>query len=150
MSHTTTVKSVQIRDIDALRTTIQELQTKGVQIELREKARARMYYENQTRELGICDYVVHLPQSRYDVALVRQTDGSYAPAFDEYAGEVGRSIGATCPMPGTKEGKAQHAIGQLMQGYAKNAAINQARAQGYMVESVDFDAQQNVVLTLAV
>lgn len=146
MSHTTTLKAVQIRDIAALRAAVAELQQAGIKCQLAEKTKPRMFYGNQH---GECDYVLQLTDSRYDVGFDRQTDGSYAPVFDEWGGHVGQQIGAACPMPDTPEGKAQHAIGKLMQGYAKHAAVNAATAQGYYVESTQVDEQGNVHLTIA-
>lgn len=150
MSHTTTIKSVPIKDIAALRAAVKDLQDAGVKCELRENVRPRMYSDAQSRATGVCDYVLHLDNSPYDVAFVKQKDGSYAPAFDEWSGRVAGQIGASCPLPNTAEGRAQHAIGKLMQGYGKHAAMNQARAEGYIVESATYDKNQNLVLTLGV
>lgn len=101
------------------------------------------------RQHAACPYVLKLHDAVYDVGFDRQKDGSYAPVFDEYAGHVGRQVGATCPMPNTSEGRAQHAIGQFSQLYAKHAAINAATTQGYMVESCETDEQGNLNLVLA-
>lgn len=150
MSHTTTIKSVPIKDVAALKAAVAEMQQNGVKCELRENAMPRMYSEGQARAVGVCDYVLYLPNSKYDVGFVKQADGSYAPAFDEWAGQVAGSLGAACPVPSSAEGKAQHAIGKLMQTYGKHAAINQARAEGYAVESATYDKNNNLVITLAV
>lgn len=150
MSHTTTIKSVPIKDVQALKAAVKELQDAGVKCELRENCMPRMYSEGQARAVGTCDYVLHLPNSRYDVGFVKQADGSYAPAFDEWSGQVAGTLGAACPLPNTAEGKAQHAIGKLMQSYGKHAAINQARREGYTVESAKHDNKGNLVITLAV
>lgn len=150
MSHTTTIKSVPIRDIAALKATVKELQAAGVVCELKENCKARMYSDAQANSLGVCDYVLHLPNSKYDVGFKKEADGSYSPAFDEYMGQVAGQVGAACPLPTSQEGKAQHAIGKLMQGYTKHATINQARAEGYMVEKAEYDKSHNLVITLAV
>ena len=42
------------------------------------------------------------------------------------------------------------ADGQLLQNYAKHAAINSAAMAGHMVESCDYDAEGNINLVLAV
>lgn len=146
MSHTTTIKSVKITDINALRAAVADLQAQGVKCSLKENVRPRMYYGNQH---GVCPFVLHLEGSRYDVGFDKQKDGSYVPVFDEWQGHVGGQIGATCPMPNSPEGRAQHAIGRMLQGYAKHAAMNAALAQGYMVESCETDEKGNVNLVLA-
>jgi hypothetical protein len=152
MSHTTTINSVVIRDADALRRAVAELQNKGVQCSLLENAKPRMYYSHQE---GVCEFVVRLDNARYngknyDIGLKKQADGTYSAVFDEWGNAVAGEIGATCPMPNSPEGRAQWHIGQLLQGYAKFAAMNAAAAQGYMVESATVDAEGNVNLEIAV
>lgn len=145
MSHTTTIKSVRITSATALAAAVAELKAAGVNCELKHNVKPRMFYADQH---GVCDHVLSLPGIKYDVGFEKQNDGSYAPVFDEWAGAVGSQIGATCPMPGSREERAQHAIGRLMQGYAKHAAIEAAVMQGYTVEGTTTDAQGNVHLTL--
>jgi hypothetical protein len=145
MSHTTSLKSVAIRDVAAIRAAVDELKQSGVNINLLENAKPRMFYENQH---GNCAFVLQLPDSRFDIGLDAQADGTYAPVFDEWQGYIGKQVGATCPMPNTPEGKAQHQIGRFLQGYAKHAAINAATSQGYMVEGTSTDEHGNVHLTL--
>jgi hypothetical protein len=147
MSHTTKLKAVEIRDVSALHSAVAELKSSGVNCDLVQNAKPRMYYNDQH---GNCAFVLKLHDAPYDVGFDLQPDGSYLPVFDEWAGHVGGQIGATCPMPNTQEGRAQHAIGKFTQSYAKHAAINAALAQGYMVEGTEVDADGNVHLTLAV
>ncbi len=146
MSHTTHLKNVVIRDVGALRSAVAELKAGGVDCDLLEDAKPRMYYSNQGQK---CEYVLKLNKGKYDVGFKLQEDGTYAPLLDTWAGNVGNQIGAdaeVCPMPGTEAGRAQHAIGQFMQSYSKNAAINAAVMQGYSVESADTDGDGNVHL----
>jgi hypothetical protein len=146
MSHTTKLKAVEIKDVSALFAAVADLRASGVNCELVQNAKPRMYYNDQH---GECAFVLKLPDTRYDVGFDRQADGSYAPVFDEWQGYVGSQIGAACPMPNTQEGRAQHAIGKFLQNYAKHAAMNAAIAQGYMVEGTEVDADGNVHLLLA-
>jgi len=149
MSHTTHLKSVAIKDISALRAAVRDLQSQGVKCSLLENTKPRMYYDNQH---GKCDFVLKLDDSPYDVGFDKQSDGSYAPVFDEWGKHVGKQVGAdvnVCPMPTTPEGRAQHQIGRLMQGYARHAAVNAAVTQGYIVESTHTDDKGNVHLVLA-
>lgn len=145
MSHTTTIKSVKIQDIDALRAAVEELRQSGVNCELAQNVKPRMFYETQHAE---CDYVLVLKDCKYDVGFDKQADGSYVPVFDEWGNHVGSEIGAACPMPKTPEDRAQHQIGKLMQNYAKHAAINAAVHQGYVVEGVTTDTAGNIQLVL--
>ena len=152
MSHTTTINNVVIRDVSALRRAVEELQAKGVQCSLLENAKPRMYYTRQEEQ---CDFVLRLDNARYngknyDIGFQKQADGTYSAIFDEWGNAVAGEIGATCPMPGTPEAQSQWHIGQLLQGYAKFAAMNAAAAQGYIVESATMDADGNVNLEIAV
>jgi hypothetical protein len=149
MSHTTKLKGTVIRNIEAMRAAIAELAAQGVAVELVEKAKPRMYYQNQH---GVCEYVVRLPNSRFDVGLDLQEDGSYVPVFDTHANLVGQHLGAdvnVCPVPRGQEGQAAHQIGKLMQSYAKHAAMQEAAAQGYIVENSYTDDKGQVHLVLA-
>lgn len=148
MSHTTTLKNVAIRDVNALRQAVADLQAEGVNCELVENATPRMYYDKQGQK---CEYMLKLNDGSYDVGFKAQEDGSYAPVMDTWGGHVGGQVGAdvnVCPMPSSEEGKAQHCIGKFMQSYSKNAAVNAAIQQGYSVEGTEVDGDGNVHLTL--
>jgi Protein of unknown function (DUF1257) len=77
MSHFTEIKT-QIKDIEALRSACQELG-----LTLLHNAEARGYYENKTKG----DYVVQL-KGPYDIALNKQTDGTYGLTADLWQGHV--------------------------------------------------------------
>ncbi len=127
---------------------VNDLKADGVNCELVENAKPRMYYTKQGEQ---CDYVLKLNDGQYDVGFQHQDDGSYAPVMDTWGGHVGNQIGAdvsVCPMPNSAEGKAQHAMGKFMQNYSRNAAVNAAVAQGYSVEGTEVDAEGNVHLTI--
>lgn len=145
MSHTTRVNTVKIQDVRALRSAVQDLKNSGVNCELEENARPRMYFKQQEVQ---CDYVLRLKDGKYDLGFEKQADGSYTPIFDEHANYVGGQIGAACPMPNTKEGRTQHQIGRFMQNYAKHAAMNAARDKGQLVESCTVDNQGRVKITI--
>ncbi len=148
MSHTTTLRSVAIRDVGAMHAAVAALRTKGVNCTLVTNETPRMYYSNQGEK---CDYVLRLHDGKYDVGFQKQEDDSLAPVFDEYMNNVGGQIGAdvnVCPMPRSAEGRTQHQMGQFMQEYTKAAAIASAAAQGYSVENSTVDAEGNVHLTL--
>lgn len=149
MSHTTTVKSVAIRDVEALRSAVKELQELGVNCSLEEgdNIAPRMYYDQQSKELrGKTPYVLRLPNSRFDLGFQRVEENgevTYAPVTDFHGGYVEKEIGAKCgckPAEGEKVDSAERAIGHMMQLYAKHATINAAVASGYTVDSITTDA----------
>jgi hypothetical protein len=153
MSHTTTIKGVPLKSVSAIRSAVNNLAAKGINIGLAENAVPRMYYSDQfKRDTGKsrAELVLQLPGSKYDVGLSLQEDGTYQPVLDTWAGSVSGQIGATCPVPSSPEGRAQHAIGQFMQEYAKEAAIEAAVMAGHTVESCTVDAEGNVQLKIAV
>ncbi len=145
MSHTTELKSVVIRDVAALRQAVEALANeRGIRCHLVENSKPRMYSASQGPQ---CEYVLKLEDGPYDVGFKQQEDGTFIPVFDEWnkhvAGQVGADVNV-CPIPTTAEGRAQHQIGQVMQEYAKAAAINAAVAQGYVVNGTTTDDGGNV------
>lgn len=152
MSHTTTIKSVAIRDAAAIQRAVADLQAKGVNCRLEADAKPRMYYTRQEEQ---CDYVLRLDGAVYggrtfDVGFIKNADGTYRVIMDEWGSAISGQIGAACPLPGTPEGNAQHVIGQFLQEYSKNAAINAASAQGYMVSNTYLDNDGNYQIEIAV
>lgn len=158
MSHTTTVKSVGIRDIEALKQAVADLQSeRGINCSLEEgkNIAPRMYYSRQTEELkGKTPYVLRLPDAQYDVGFQEMEDGTYAPVTDFFGSSVENQLHSDCGCDKnemTQDQRTTYAIGGLMQRYAKNAAINSAVAQGYEVESVTQDQDTGEVhLSIAV
>lgn len=141
MSHTTTIKSLAIKDTRAIVKAVEELRAQGVNCQLLTNAVPRLYYQNQH---GRCDYVVNLPGCRFDVGLDLQSDGSYAPVFDEHGGLVSKHLGV-----GKSNGRdAKAHIGKFIQAYAKNAAIFAAVDNGYVVTDVTTDQYDNIHLTV--
>ena len=70
MSHFRTMKT-QIKDIDALRSAVQEMG-----LSLLQKTTARGYYENNIKG----DYVIRL-KGPYDIAVNKQKDHTFALTF---------------------------------------------------------------------
>lgn len=149
MSHTTTIDGISITDPTAIRKAVDNLRNRGVNISLVENATPRMYYSHQEKEVGVCDFVLKLPDAKYDVGLKKQEDGSFAPIFDEWANSVGGQIGGQCSIPQTAEEKSLWAVGAFSQEYNKEAAIAAAQAQGYSVQSATTDTDGNVNLVFA-
>lgn len=145
MSHITTLRNIAIKDVQAMRAAVADLKNKGINIDLLENAQPRGYGGRLQPETA---FVLKLHDAAYDVGLTKNENGEYVPGFDEWSGAVGEQIGASCPMPDTSEGRAQHCIGQFLQAYGKHAAINAAVAQGMSVESTSTDADGNVHISL--
>jgi hypothetical protein len=108
MSHWTTVQT-QIKDIDALRSACAEL---GLRLETASSARG---YNGQAR---VADYVVRL-KGPYDIAVHKQTNGTYELATDWFCGHVEKEVGKN--------------FGKLLQLYGVHKAAAEARRKGYLV-----------------
>ena len=109
MSHFTTIQT-EIKDIEALRDACRELG-----LELLQNAEARGY--GSARQRG--EFVVRL-KGPYDVALHRQTDGSYGLSTDWWDGHVEKEVGSN--------------FGRLLQLYAVHKTAREARKRGLNVQ----------------
>lgn len=148
MSHTVKVNSVPIKSINALTCAVNELKQQGVNCDLKTNTQPRMYYKDQH---GICDYVLRLHDSPYDVGFdYNKEDNVYNVVVDPWANKVGSQIGASCPIPKTDEEKARHCVGKLMQLYTKHTVIEAATQQGYTVEDAYLDSKNNYQVVVSV
>ncbi|KQN96863.1 DUF1257 domain-containing protein [Paenibacillus sp. Leaf72] len=109
MSHYSTVKT-EIRNIRAL-----EVAVKQLELILIENGICRGYTEQQNMK---ADYVIQL-KGPYDVALNKQSNGTYDLQTDWWAGHVEREIGKNA--------------GRLMQEYNIGVVTMEARRQGQTV-----------------
>ena len=109
MSHFTTIRT-QIKDIEALRATCAELS-----LELLQNAEARGY--GSSRQRG--EFVIRL-KGPYDVALHRQSDGTYGLSTDWWDGHVEKEVGTN--------------YGRLLQLYAVHKTAREARKRGLNVQ----------------
>jgi len=109
MSHFTTIKT-QIKDIDALRSAVQEMG-----LSLLQKTTARGYSENNIKG----DYIIRL-KGPYDVAVNKQPDGTFGLTTDWWNGHVEKEVG--------KE------YGKLLQLYGVHKAMREARMKGHLVQ----------------
>ena len=139
MSHTTTVKGVAIRDVAALRQAVTELANSGLRVRLVENQTPRMYYNSQH---GQCPFVLKLDDTIYDVGFDQGENGTLVPVFDAWGGHIQKVIGVKGDGP-------LAVIAKLLQGYTKHAAINNAVAQGYVIEDTFVDTEGNLQLVIA-
>ena len=109
MSHFTTIQT-QIKDIEALREACTELG-----LELLPNAQARGYGSQQQHG----DFVIRL-KGPYDVALHRQTDGTYGLSTDWWDGHVEKEVGSN--------------YGRLLQLYAVHKTAREARKRGLSLQ----------------
>lgn len=139
MSHTTTVASIQITSISALRTALGILAQEGIRAELIEDAVPRAYFRNQ-QGMGRADYVIKLHDCPYDIGLYQKKEGGYEARTDLWANEVSRLLG----VPGNTP---QHAMGKLYNRYAVAAIQEQAEEQGFDYETA-MQADGTVIITV--
>lgn len=139
MSHVSKLSGMKIKDEAAMRAAVADLTAKGIKCELVQNAVPRMHGQREEQAVGKCDYVLKLPNGKYDVGFKKQSDGTFQAVIDTYGNHVGGQIGAACPMPNSAEGRVQHQMGQFMQNYAKHAAMNAARAKGMNVLGATVD-----------
>lgn len=101
-----------------------------------------MYYGNQ---YGVCDYILRLENSPYDVGFAKQKDGSYLPVFDSWAGHLQKQIGnpTSCKMPTTPEEREAAAVASLLNAYGVMAAKRQLESEGYYGYEIEVDAKDN-------
>lgn len=132
MSKTTTIKSVPIKDIQALQAAVDELKAAGINCSLLQNADCRLWYSTKK-----CDYVLSLPDCQFDLGIQKESDGSYSTVTDLHGGLVNGQIGATCPVKGTDPNDL--AIGRFMQAYSKHATLNAVAAAGYSVSDLTFN-----------
>lgn len=127
MSHTTSIKSIKISSVTALRAAVQEMADSGLPISLVENETPRAFYANQSG-LGKADFVIRLGgSSRYDVGLYKQADGSYEARTDFWGGDVEKVLG---DKPTKPENAQQAKLGRLFKTYGIHAAMEQVRRSG--------------------
>ena len=133
MSHNTMVSNVKITDLSALDAAVRELQAEGRKVNFNAQRKTFRTWPGQPNN---CDAVIELPNERFDIGLMQQADGSYAPVFDHM---LDNNRVVACEFtPGEGHRTDRHTIGYLMQRYAVCLAENTAAREGHMV-SREFD-----------
>jgi hypothetical protein len=132
MSHTSTVKSIKIQSVSALRAAITELSQTGVQCSLQEGGTPRAYFQGQ-QGMGAADFVIKLGGSPYDIGLYKSESGGYEARTDFYAGHIEKVLGGTARTP---EAREQAKMGKLFQMYGVHAAMEAARKKGHTVRRI--------------
>jgi hypothetical protein len=143
------MQGIVISDVNALRAACNELISGGLRAELVENQKPRVHgYDSAPT----CEFVLKLTGCQYDVGFKRNAKGEYEPVFDVYGNHVGGRLGAehACEVPNGFEGQALRQLGKFSQTYAKHAAMNQAAAEGYTIDTIQTDAKGNLQILLAV
>lgn len=124
MSHFTTIKT-QIKDVQALRSACAELR-----LGLQQNAIARGYSSNTTAG----DYVIKL-NGPYDIAVNKQSDGTFGLTADFWDGHVEKEVGQN--------------YGRLMQLYAVHKAMLEARKKGHLTRRSQQREDGSIKLVIA-
>jgi hypothetical protein len=132
ISHTSSIKSIKITSITALRSAIAELNTEGIQCSLVEGGTPRAYFTNQAG-MGKADFVIALPTCRFDVGLYKGEDNTYEARTDWFGGSVEGLLGAPASTP---EAREQAKLGKLLQRYGLCASQEVAKKKGLMTRRV--------------
>lgn len=131
MSHTTKVKAVKVKDVDALEAAVQALaRERGINITLERNTGARLWSTSPK-----CDLVIKVPECRFDLGFEKQSDGSYTPMFDAHGGYLMKYLGGGQAIAKTPEEHTLANIGGIMQAYSREVLTRAAQMQGAMVNS---------------
>lgn len=154
MSHTTSIKSIKIMDIAALRAAVNALANNGVNISLQEGGKPRAYYSTQ-EGMGAADFVIRLPGAAYDIGLYKDKDGSYEARTDfhrPWDKSKGCAVEDVLGVKASDSDKvAQAKLGKLYAEYAAQATIMKARAAGYtgIRRVMQKDGSEKIIMNLA-
>lgn len=130
MSHTSTISSIVITDIHALKAAVKELKTLGVNCDLLESIKPRAYSSSQNGMNKAAPYVIKLHDADYDIGLYLTSDNKGLEArTDFYMGSVTKELGVN----DKSVPSAQSKMGKLYQLYAVHAATRKANQQGFTV-----------------
>ena len=151
MSHVTQIRTVPIKDLNALEAAVAQL---GGTLN-RTKKTYNWYGRSvgdyplpkgmTAADLGKCECAAQFPGLNYEVGFqtAKGEEGLF-PLFDFYGSSKGGHDGKLL------EGIIGSGAGKLMQAYSTQAAINAAGVAGYMVLGQTTDAQGNIHLELGV
>lgn len=153
MSHTTRIKSVEIKSPAAVRSAVEFLKSQGLTIQLLENATPRMYFANQFKNntgLDVAEYVIQVNNEKNkarpcDIAIFRNKEGAYEIAYDSWGHYISDILGIKSAK--TTEGET---MGKFLQEYVKQATIEQAMLQGYAVSNVWYDEEENLKIEVSV
>lgn len=131
MSHTTRVRAVKVKDLNALEAAVQTLaRERNIDIRFERDTGARLWSTSPK-----CAAVVKVPGCRFDLGFEQQEDGSYAPVFDAHGGYLAKFLGGGQSIAKTPEEMTLSNIGGIMQAYTREVLTRTAQMQGAMINS---------------
>ena len=147
MSHNTDVTGLSIHSKDMVVAAVADLQAQGVNIELLENVKPRMYYSHQ--HPNAADIVLKLKDSSYDVALNwnDQTE-EYDIVFDEWNDEIRKAIGISAKKSWSKSDKQLSTISRFIQSHSVATIESEAKQKGYKIGVGEKDDDGNTIFTL--
>lgn len=147
MSHTTTVKSVIIKDLNALEQAVHSInKLEGMSLSFRRNGKVRLWSES--RDVAASIDIPGVGQG-LNVGFEGNQKIGYTPIFDAHGGWIAEYLGAGQHIAKTTEEKNLSNIGKLMQAYAAEVVRGEAMDLGLLVEE-DFDPETGqVVLNIA-
>lgn len=120
MSHTSTLKTIHIRNKEAIKDAVAFLKRKGLDIDLMENTSPRMYYANQ---VGACDYILRLNNAKYDVGLkLNKNTMEYEILLDTYGDHVKNVLGVSGSKVTNDAPESLIAVEQFVNAYGIMAA----------------------------
>ena len=147
MSHTTKIQSVPIKSVDALRSAVLALKEMGVNCDLLENTKPRMFYRHQEE---LCEFVLKLHDCQYDLGFrLEQSESgkSYAPIFDEWGDYIAQHL-SVGKRPQNKEDQSAWHIGKFLQQYSVSEVREEAHLNGWTVdEEVDESGEIHLSIT---
>lgn len=130
MSHNVVIDNIKINSLPALRMAISELVREGTRISLDETTKTFRTYGGQPNK---CDLAIRLPTEMFDIGLVKQPDGSYAPIFDNMLAS-NRQVSCEWKAGDDHKNRDRGSIGKLMQRYSVCAVEYEMNMAGHSVQ----------------
>ena len=136
MSHNSVIKGISINDKSLIEIAVKSLQSQGINIELLENTKPRMYFDHQhPLPADIC---LRLKDSHYDVALDWNSETEeYDIVFDEWAGSIKDVLGVDLPsdQKWSSADKTMSAISKFIKEHNIKLIEKEALEKGYEVYS---------------
>lgn len=144
MSHTTTIKSVKVTNLNAMERAVEALNAKhGLNLRVKRNSRVQLWFETKAAAL-----VVDVPgvDRGLNVGFVGNEREGYVPVFDAHGGWIADKIGGGAELAQTADEHNVANIGMLMHAYAVETVREVAGASNAMVtESFDAATGQTVM-----
>src|SRR5262249_30989281 len=129
MSHISEI-AIQVKDLDSLEAACRELGLELVRGQTKYKWFGQWVGDTplppgvKKSDLGKCDHAIRIPgnEAAYQIGVCKNSDGTFSLRWDFWCGGYGL------------EERVGSGAGKLIQSYAAEVAMRQARKQGYAVQ----------------